>query len=468
MTRRPAELLAGGALALAGVAAWAVARTYPTYDSYFALVWGRELLHGELPRYEVDAAPTPHPLWTLTGAACALLGRAGERALVLVAVLAFVAVIWGVARLGAAVWDGPRGLLAGAFVGTSFAFGLYAANAFVDVPFLALVAWAAALEHERPRRGTLPMALLALAGLLRPEAWVLSLAYLAWLWRAGRPAPATIALAVAPPLLWGLSDLAVTGDPLFSLHRTSDVAESIGQDVAASAVPRTLVSYLGGTVRAPVLVLGVLGVVLALRRRGARRLAVPLVLLGLGIAAFVVVGVVVGTSERRYLTVPALAVCLFAAHAVLGFRDLAPDDPWRRRWRALTAAGVVAGVAAVVVLVPGPAGRLRSELRFVRDSHDELVSLLRRPDVRDCEPIVFPTYRLVPVARWELDLPPGDVVAARRLRGRPGARFFVGPGDRAIRRFGIAAGTPYRFNAPDPALPVIARAGPFTVRGRCA
>jgi uncharacterized membrane protein len=467
MRRRRAELVAGGALALAGVAAWALARTYPTYDSYFALVWGRELLHGELPRYEVDAAPTPHPLWTLAGAACALLGRAGERALVFVAVLAFVALVWGVARLGAALWDGPRGLLAGAFVGTSFAFGLYAANAFVDVPFVALVAWAAALEQERPRRGVMPMALLALAGLLRPEAWVLSLAYLAWLWRAGVRAPAMVALAVAPPLLWGLSDLAVTGDALFSLHRTSNVAESIGQDVAASAVPRTLVSYLAGTVRAPVLALGVVGVALAVRRRGARTLAVPLVLLGLGIVAFVAVGVVVGTSERRYLTVPAVAVCLFAAHAVLGFRDLAPSDPWRRRWRALSVAGVLAGAVAAAALVPGPAGRLRAELRFVRDSHDELVSLLRRPDVRGCRPIVFPTYRLVPVARWELDLGPGDVVAARRLEGRPGVRFFVGPGDKAIRRFGIAAGTPYRFNAPDPAMPVIASAGPFTVRGGC-
>jgi hypothetical protein len=463
MRRRRTELVAGGGLVLAGVAAWALARTYPTYDSYFALVWGRELLHGELPRYEVDAAPTPHPLWTLVGAACALLGRAGERALVLVAVLAFVGLIWGVARLGAALWDGPRGLLAGVFTGTSFAFGLYAANAFVDVPFVALVAWAAALEQERPRRGALPMALLALAGLLRPEAWVLSLAYLAWLWRGGSRSAAVVALAVAPALLWGLSDLAITGDPLFSLHRTSDVAASIGQDVDAVDVPRTLVSALAGTVRAPLLVLGGLGVVLAVRRRGARSLVVPLVLLGLGIAAFVVVGVVVGTSERRYLTVPAIAVCLFAADAALGWLDLPPDHPWRPRWRALA----VAGVFAAAVLVPRPAGRLGTELRFVRDSHDQLVSLLRRPDVGRCRPIVFPTYRLVPVARWELDLPPGDVVAARRLRGRPGVRFFVGPGDRAIRRFGIAAGTPYRFNAPDPSLPVIARAGPFTVRGGC-
>ena len=40
--------------------------------------------------------------------------------------------------------------------------------------------WAAALEAERPRRGTVVFVLLACAGLMRPEAWLLSGLY--WLW----------------------------------------------------------------------------------------------------------------------------------------------------------------------------------------------------------------------------------------------------------------------------------------------
>ena len=40
--------------------------------------------------------------------------------------------------------------------------------------------WAIALEVERPRRGLPVLGLLAAAGLLRPDAWVLSGAY--WLW----------------------------------------------------------------------------------------------------------------------------------------------------------------------------------------------------------------------------------------------------------------------------------------------
>ena len=47
------------------------------------------------------------------------------------------------------------GVLAALLTGSSFALLLYAARAYVDVPFLALVLWAAALEAERPRRGTL-------------------------------------------------------------------------------------------------------------------------------------------------------------------------------------------------------------------------------------------------------------------------------------------------------------------------
>ena len=48
-----------------------------------------------------------------------------------------------------------------------------ALTANVDVPFLALVLAAATLEAARPRRGLPVLALLAVAGLLRPEAWLL-------------------------------------------------------------------------------------------------------------------------------------------------------------------------------------------------------------------------------------------------------------------------------------------------------
>ena len=42
----------------------------------------------------------------------------------------------------------------------------------LDIPFLAMIVWAVVLELKKPRRGTAPLVLLLLAGLLRPEAWL--------------------------------------------------------------------------------------------------------------------------------------------------------------------------------------------------------------------------------------------------------------------------------------------------------
>ena len=77
------------------------------------------------------------------------------------------------------------GLAAAALLCTRFDFPFLAARAYIDIPYLAFVVWAAALEAERPRRGTVVFVLLACAGLMRPEAWLLSGLY--WLWCFRRP-----------------------------------------------------------------------------------------------------------------------------------------------------------------------------------------------------------------------------------------------------------------------------------------
>src|SRR5271154_7148667 len=55
-----------------------------------------------------------------------------------------------------------------------------AAQGYLDISYVALIVWAVALEVERPRRGVPVFVILAAAGLLRPDAWVLSGVY--WLW----------------------------------------------------------------------------------------------------------------------------------------------------------------------------------------------------------------------------------------------------------------------------------------------
>ena len=227
-----------GVIGLLGAVAWALTgRGLVNYDTLYAVVWGRDIAHGTLPDYDVSLAPTPHPLATLGGVVLAPLSSAadrgvhGESAQTVVLVGAFAALGalgWVVYRLGAAWFNPAAGALAAAIVLTRRPVLDFGSRAYVDIPYVALVLGALLVETRRPRAGAPVLALLAVAGLLRPEAWLFSVAYLAWLWRAPRSrSPGLIVLAVAAPVLWALGDLAVTGDPLHSLLGTRDNAQTL-------------------------------------------------------------------------------------------------------------------------------------------------------------------------------------------------------------------------------------------------
>jgi hypothetical protein len=467
------ERAALGALALAAVLAWALAPTYPDYDAYHHLVWGRDLTAGLTPGFEDPFAPTPHPLYLALGALLSLAGEHADRLLVLVTVLSLVALVAGAFALGRALFGTAVAYLGACFVGSSFAFLLYAVRAFVDVPFLALVVWAAALEVRRPRRGLAPMALLAAAGLLRPEAWVLAGLY--WLWclpeRSTRARVGLLALAAAAPVLWCLVDLAVTGDPLFSLTNTQALSDSLDRQRGIAHVPSTFVTFLADLARPPVALAGVIGLVLAVRRFGARRLAIPLALLGAGVLTFVAIGVAGLSLIPRYLTVPAVALCVLAGYAVMGFATLEPG-PERTRWRRAALGALAVGLVFLVAKA-GSFGALRSELRFIARTHDELSGLLADARVRAglrCGALTFPTYRLVPDARWRLH------AGADAVRSRAGPRAGVrSPGAVAVyitgdekfeRRFARADGVSRATNVPPAGRPSL-RHGPFEVYVVC-
>ncbi|HWI06573.1 MAG TPA: hypothetical protein VNT54_03545 [Solirubrobacteraceae bacterium] len=468
MRRRPATL-ALGALALGAVAAWAVIPTYPDYDAYHHLVWGRDLLDGVEPGFEDYAAPTQHPLYLALGALLSLAGEPADRLLVLVTILSLVALTAGAYALGRALFGTAPAIAGALFVGSSFAFALYAVRAFVDVPFLALVVWAAALETQRPRRGLGPMALLAAAGLLRPEAWLLAGLY--WLWclpgRGLRERVALLALAAVAPLLWAAVDLAVTGDPLFSLHSTSELAESLGRERGLRNVPSSFVTFLADLARPPVAAAGVVGLALALRRFGVRRMAVPLALVGTGVVSFVAIGAAGLSLIPRYLTILAVALCVLAGYALLGFTTL-DRGPARARWVRLAIGAGVVGVA-FLALKAASFGRLYDELRFIERTHDELGGLLAEPRVREglrCGALTFPTYRLVPDARWQLGA--GARSVHTRAGGRPaGAVAVYITGDEKFeRRFGRADGVDRATNRPPGGSPAVVH-GPFAAYDVC-
>jgi hypothetical protein len=457
MSRRN-ELLVVGALAAAAIVFWALVPTYPNYDAYYHLVWGREIAGGHLPTFEAYQAPTEHPLYVAICWFMQLFGSHGDRLLVLFTCLCHVAFTYAVYRLGTAIWDRRAGAMAALLAGSSFALLLYAARAYVDEPFLALVLWAAALEAERsgPRGRRAVWVLLVLAGLLRPEAWVLGGGYWLWLsYRARTPLWSLLAIPFVAPLIWCGVDAIVTGDPLFSLHSTSDLADELNRNRSFSEVPGDFVSFLADTARLPVFLAAIVGTVVAWRARAGRAVHVPLALFLAGAFTFFATSAAGLSVLPRYLTVPAVALCLPAGYLVT-------------RTRALFALAVVGALAFVIVRADA-FDKLATELRFIRSTHDGLTAVLHTRTVADgrrCGPVTLPNYRLVPDTRWILDASQRQVGSRSAVERDSGVALLL-LGDKLLRRYGFADGASPRTNAPPEGFVRGERRGNFTAYLGC-
>ena len=203
--------------------------TYPTYDSFYALLWGRDLLHLHLPDFRVYRGPTEHPLAIAFGMLCSIFGQGGARLMVFGSIASFVAAVAGMYRLGRLCFGPVVGLVAALLLLSRFFIENLAAQGYLDISYVALIVWAIVLEVERQRRGAPSSSLLAAAGLLRPDAWVLSGVY--WLWCSWHADNATrakyLAIAAIAPLVWVALDGVVTGNPLYSLSSTAGLAAEL-------------------------------------------------------------------------------------------------------------------------------------------------------------------------------------------------------------------------------------------------
>jgi hypothetical protein len=465
------EPLVFGALGFFAVVAFFLTRTVPAYDSYYSLVWGRELMHGHGPDFQVYQAPTHHPLWVAISGVLSVFGGDADRLLVLVCVLSLVALVWATYRTGAAVFEPWAGGVAAVLVLVSPTLLLYTARAYVDIPFVACVMWAAAVEAGTPRgRPRLVMALLLVAGLLRPEAWLLAGVY--WLWVGWRRWD-LLAMALIAPVVWGIVDAAATGDALYSLHATSGQADQIARVRGLSHVPHELVSALDSTIRAPVVLAGVGGAIAAIvlwvrghKPRGA--VEVPLALVGGGIVTFAATGAAGLSLLPRYLTVPAVGLCLFAGWvAALAVRWLAGAAG---RWVAGVVVGGVVAAGLLYAVAGGSMRRAVNELRFIHTSHVRLEAIYHQPSViflRACGPVSLPNYRLVPDSRWILHAGAQQVVARSDRVPRYGVALVV-TGRKAVSRFGRAAGASAADNRAPSGYRRIAANQTFTAYERCA
>jgi hypothetical protein len=382
------------------------------YDARYALLWAQDLVNGHAPEYEADFAPTPHPLQTAFGLLALPFGGASDDVLVFATLLAFGALVYLAFALGRELFSPWVGVVAALVVLTRPAMQRDAVLAYQDVPFAALVVGAVLLEARTPRRGAPVLALLAVAGLLRPEAWVLSGLYVLWIWRAGdaRSRALSVALAASAPLIWAVSDWAVTGDPLHSLHGTADLAVANDRRRSVSDVPYWTAQYFGYALREP-LVLGIpIGLVFAWFH--ARRASyLPLAVVVAMVAVFAI-GPVFGLPLiRRYVATPAVLLTLFYGLAVVGFTML-PRGPSRTRWTVVGAVAVLLSLA----YLPWHYDLLRTvERRLDRDGvlYGDLQEAMEAPQVRAafaaCPDLTAGDHRPMPFARFWLDGAPGTV-----------------------------------------------------------
>ena len=386
--------------------------TYTAYDATYSLLWGREILDGQLPDFATYRAPTEHPLGLVFGVVFALFGRAGDRLMLLATMGTFVLMTVALYQLARNSFTVPVGLAAAALLCTRFDFPFLAARAFIDIPYLALLLWAAALEVSKPRRGALVFWLLALAGLLRPEAWIIAGIYWLWLFPglSWRRRVEFAMLVAAAPLIWSGVDYIVTGDPFFSQTHTTDWTAANGRNRPAGAVPGDTVLFLSQLLKLPVMVAGLIGIGLA-SWLVPQRVRVPLALFLIGVFTFVLLALGQFSVISRYLLLPAIMLMIFAAFVVAGFTVL-KEGRVRKYWSAASAVAVVALIVWTIVRVN--VGILVSELKFRGDSVQALTSLLDRPDVRaaaKCGPVLTSNHRLMPSVRWIMDLPADQVIA---------------------------------------------------------
>ncbi len=421
---------------------------FPNYDTIYALVWGREMAHGDSPDYGAALPPTPHPLTDLLGLVATPLGDGAITVTMIVAYLSLGLIGFFVYRLGTIWFDRWIGSVAAAIVLTRAPFLSNGLRAYIDLPYIALCLGALLVEAKRPRAGWPVLALLALAGLLRPEAWLFAVVYWAYLAypsspmgrkavseTANRPVGGRTlvwlaALALAGPLLWAVFDLITTGSPTYSWTGTKETVETLERQTG----PVDLVLYgprrLGEVLQWPGMVGALGGVALGfafLRRRSLLGVAAA----ALALIAFALLACGGLAILPRYTMLAAAILAIFVGVALLGWRLLEASHPWRRRWQVFAA--LVA--AMFVVWLPNQwdlDSRVDTDLTNQAEIENDLSDLVDEGAFEPlCGKIAVPNHRAVPRLAFGLDVKPTQIVSAGEGDTPPYA-YFVAPANEFV------------------------------------
>ena len=320
----------------------------------------------------------------------------------------------------------------------------FGARAYVDIPYLVLVLGALLVETRRPRAGAPVLGAARARGAARPEAWLFSFAYVAWLLAPGlraarrgrrggrgrrtrgapplrsaaawRDAAPLLALAASGPLLWCLHDLLITGDPLHSLTGTRENAATLGRVTGLDDVALTMPRRIGEILREPVLLAAAGGGLLALAWHRDRRTRLAVAAGALAVAAFCVLAAAGLPIITRYVLLPAALLAIFAGAGVFGWRDL-PAGTQRTWWARFGALALV----VLALFVPSQAARidrLGDALHRQEAIQGDLARVVR--DGVPCEPVAVPNRRPIPLLALWLELDPRAIADAQS--GMPRAR----------------------------------------------
>lgn len=406
---------------------------FPNYDTYYALIWGDEMAHLNLPDYFVNRTPTPHPLFNLYTAFLSFTGAAAIHILTIASLAMYVGLLYGVYKLVKLQ------------VGTLVAFFTllvlllrtdlmaFAFRSMLDIPFLLMIIWAAVLEVQKPRRGLAPLVLLTAAGLLRPEAWLMAGIY--WLWLAlGQVRPKLDlpgeqpsikqlfwygVLVISAPVLWLAWDWIVTGDALYSVHSTSEVAAQLKRTKSLPGAIIAIPKNISGTEQWVTFISGSLGFLLAFWVYRARMLM--LAALGIvGVFTYLVISIAGLSVIPRYLVIPSIVLCFGVAFSVIGWERL--EGTPRKLGIALAVFTVLLGVARAPAYLDNFRA-LNTSTQQVSVTYSRIYNILDKPKVRktieNCEPITAFTHETVPIIRYKLGLAKGEVPTTTALEHAP-------------------------------------------------
>ncbi|MFY9264983.1 MAG: glycosyltransferase family 39 protein [Solirubrobacterales bacterium] len=410
---------------------------YLNYDAAYSLVWANDIAAGLTPDYLGYIAPTPHPLQTFFSFLALPLGEITEDVLAWLVMFCFGGLVWVVYLVGRELFNAPVGVLAAVVLVTRPAFAKNAEAAYQDIPFVLFVCWALLLEVRNTRRGWPVLLLLTFAGLLRPEGWVLAALY--WLYlvpaREWRARIGLAVLAVAGPVLWAISDWAITGDLLHSFHGTKDLAAQLDRPRTPGEAPWFTAKFIGWTLREP-LILGVpIGCAFALlfARRQAKILLGVAVLMTLLFIASTLGGL---PLIARYVLTPAVLLAIVYAAGVFGWKNLPEGSRERSTWKAVG----YGSLALSIVFIPWHIGLIGDQAQKIENYGSiqrDLEAVSKAPVFVEyyerCGRISTNNHRPVPYLRYELDGPPGSVQTQRDPE-HPLAETMLQPRSREVAR----------------------------------